>query len=89
MQVWAITVHELDSGEKNHYLLSADSDIHDYVESLFDDSMTVTLCFDEATVKEWCAFNDSETDDCDIEARLVFVETFKVQRGWQLIKVQV
>jgi hypothetical protein len=78
MKLWSITLHHLDSGDRSQFLLSADSDIHAYVESMFDDSMTITLCADGATDKEWAAFNDSEYEDCDIVATLVNVETFKV-----------
>jgi len=78
MQFWSITLHHLNSGDRSQYLLSADSDIHAYVESMFDDSMTITFYGDNDNNKEWCASNGDEWEDSDIEARLVTVESFKV-----------
>ena len=78
MQIWTITLHHLDSGDRDHLLLSADSDIYAYVRAMFDDQTTITLTRDGATDKEWSASDNSDYNDCEIEATLVTVETYKV-----------
>jgi hypothetical protein len=78
MQIWTITIHNLDSGDRDHCLLSADSDIHAYVRSIFDSETTIILTRDGEHNKGWSASDNSDYNDCEVEATLVTVETYAV-----------